>query len=280
MLGFALSSLGCGRSGSTGNPGAPSAVPPVSPPETLSVRILSGGTHQAVSGARVVIGGQEYSTDQNGFVPPLPRTSRGADVDVQEAGYLPRATQLGANNDQTVTLWPIANVAEADAIHHMVFGRTGRPDPDLFYPPNPGEFFLTIPSADSADTAVWAAWKAGAVDFGSTFGITYVFGTQFMYDQNEITVFFGPDYGCIPARLSGFCRASSSYMDFAVATDRATDPLTIRRVLASQFLGPNPFPGLLNPDAPADTLSPFEMQTIRMILQRPLKLRWPDNDRP
>ena len=67
---------------------------------------------------------------------------------------------------------------------------------------------------------------------------------------------------------------------FVPPTDRATDPFTIRRVLASQFLGPNPFPGLLNPDAPADTLSPFEMQTIRMILQRPLKTRWPDNDRP
>jgi len=100
-----------------------------------------------------------------------------------------------------------------------------------------------------------------------------------MYDQNEITVFFGPDHGCTPGSLSGFCRAHWAYMDFAVATARATDALTIRRVLASQFLGPNPLPGLLNPDAPADALSPFEIQTIRMILQRPLKLRWPDNDR-
>ena len=58
----------------------------------------------------MVIGEQEYSTDQNGLVPPFPKTSLGADVDVQEAGYLPRATRLSANNnDQTVTLWPIAN---------------------------------------------------------------------------------------------------------------------------------------------------------------------------
>jgi hypothetical protein len=277
VAGFvALTFLGCGRSESTGSPGAPTPVPPVSSPETVSVRILSGSTHQSVAGAHVVIDGQGYSTDQNGLVPPLPKTSLGADVDVQEVGYLPRATRLGANNyDQTVTLWPIANDAEADAIHRMVFGRMGQPD--LLYPPNPGEFFLTMPSADPA---VSAAWRAGAAEFGAAFGFAYVLGTQFMYDQNEISVFFGLDHGCTPASLSGFCRASRSYMDFAVATDRATDRITIRRVLASQFLGPNPLPGLLNPDAPDDTLSPFEVQTIRMILQHPRKTYWPDNDRP
>jgi hypothetical protein len=224
----------------------------------------------------VVIAGQEYSTDQNGRVPPLPNTSLGADVDVQAVGYLPRATRLDPyNHNQRVALWPIANDAEADAIHRMVFGRIGRSD--LLYPPNSGEFFLTIPSAD---TAVWDAWKPGAAGFGAAFGFRYVFGTQFMYDQNEISVFFGPDHGCTPPSFSGFCRASNSYVDFAVATERATDPITIRRVLAAQFLGPNPFPGLLNPGAPSDTLSPFEMQTIRMILQHPLTTRWPDDDRP
>jgi hypothetical protein len=273
LAGFvAWTCLGCSRS--TGNPGAPTLVPPVSLPQTVSVRIASGN-HQPVSGAHVVVGGQEYSTDQNGFIPPLPRTSLGADVDVQVAGYLPRATRLGAQNDQTVTLWPIANDAEADAVHHMVFGSTGG-DPDLLYPFYSGPFFLTMPSAD---TDVRTAWKAGAVNFGSVFGITYVMETQFQYDENEISVSFGPDHGCMPASSSGLCRASIYYKDFAVATDRATDPVTIRRVLASLFLGPNPFPGLLNPDAPADTLSPFEMQTILMILQRPLKTRWPDNDR-
>jgi len=41
---------------------------------------------------------------------------------------LPRATRLGQQDDQTITLWPVANDAEADAIHQMVFGRTGQPD--------------------------------------------------------------------------------------------------------------------------------------------------------
>ncbi len=61
--------------------------------------------------------------------------------------------------------------------------------------------------------------------------------------------------------------------------EKALDPTTIRRVLASWFLGPNPLPGFMNPDAPADSLSPLEIQTIRMILQRTRKNRWPDDDR-
>ena len=61
--------------------------------------------------------------------------------------------------------------------------------------------------------------------------------------------------------------------------EKATDPETIRRVLASWFLGPNPLPGFLNGDAQAASLSPLEMQTIRMILQRRLNNRWPDSDR-
>jgi hypothetical protein len=272
-----LTFIGCGWSRSTGNPGAPTPMPPVLPPGTVSVKILSGNDHQAVSGAHVVISGQEYSTDQNGFVTPLPKTSAGADVDVEAVGYLPRATRVDSNRNQTITLWPIAGDAEADAIRHMVFGRFGKPD--LLYAFYlSGAFYLTIPSADDA---TWAAWKAGAADFGSMFGINYVIGSQEWLDQNEIVVVFGTDHSCTPAPLSGFCWITpNSYKDFAVATDRATDPVTIRRVLASQFLGPNPFPGLLNSGAPADTLSPFEMQTIRMILQRPLpQLHWPDNDR-
>jgi hypothetical protein len=57
------------------------------------------------------------------------------------------------------------------------------------------------------------------------------------------------------------------------------DPLTIRRVLASWFLGPDPLPGMLNPEAPAESLRSLEAQTIRMILRRTLRNRWPDDDR-
>jgi hypothetical protein len=102
-------------------------------------------------------------------------------------------------------------------------------------------------------------------------------------DEPEVKVGFGRQGGgaaCAPVPAWGFCREPYPYYKiFTVATEKSVDPATIRRVLASWFLGPNPLPGLMNPRAPADVLSPLELQTIRMILQRPLKNRWPDDDR-
>jgi hypothetical protein len=64
-----------------------------------------------------------------------------------------------------------------------------------------------------------------------------------------------------------------------VLPKKALDPATFRRVLASWFLGPSPLPGFMNADAPADDCSPLEIPTIRMILQRSKRNRWPDDDR-
>jgi hypothetical protein len=271
LAGLAAAVSSCGSSPasptSTNARSAPSSVPATQ----FSLQILSGSTHQPLPGAHVVIGGQEYTTDQNGSVTPI-RINE--EIDIQAAGYLPRASRI-VTERQGVTLWPVANDAEAEAVHRMVFGR--RNAADLLYPFDPSEFYVTIPSASDE---VRRAWQAAAADFGSVFQLNYVMESQFQYDTNEIEILFGADQKCTPSPTLGFCKIPSAYMVFAVPDDRATDPTTIRRVLASLFLGPNPFPGLLNPDAPGDTLSPFEMQTIRMILQRPGLTRWPDDDRP
>jgi hypothetical protein len=226
-----------------------------------------------VPGVRVVIGGQEYTTDENGIV-----TATGSDlsIDVEAAGYLSRMSSIGNEGNTSVTLWPVASDREAEAVRGMAFGQ--RSVPDLLTPLNPRDpFYVTIPSAPAE---VNQAWASAAVRFGSMFNLTYVVGPVFQYETNEIEVTFGADRGCTPSPVTGFCRLPNrSYTLFAVSDDRATDPSTIDRVLASLFLGPNPLPGLLNANAPADSLSPFEIQTIRMILQRPRKTRWPDNDR-
>jgi hypothetical protein len=271
LAGLAAAVSSCGSS-----PASPTSTDPRSPPSSVpatrfSVQILSGSTHQPVPGAHVVVGRQEYTTDQNGSVTPI---GSSADIDIQAPGYLPRVSRVGQTG-QNVTLWPVADDAEAEAVHRMVFGR--RNAADVLYPFYPGGFYVTIPSASDE---VRRAWQAAAADFGSVFQLNYVMESQFQYDTNEIEILFGADQKCTPSPTLGFCKIPSAYMVFAVPDDRATDPTTIRRVLASLFLGPNPFPGLLNPDAPGDTLSPFEMQTIRMILQRPGLTRWPDDDRP
>jgi hypothetical protein len=161
-------------------------------------------------------------------------------------------------------------------VHGMVFGRRG--PGDLLSPFYGGRFILTLPDAPDD---VRSAWDAAAQEFGASFGITYEISSFFQYDANEMEVLFGADRGCAPSPVLGFCRVNpGGYMIFAVAPDRARDPLTMRRVIASLFLGFNPLVGLLNPNTPAETLSQFEIRTIRLILLKFQNTRWPDNDRP
>jgi len=104
--------------------------------------------------------------------------------------------------------------------------------------------------------------------------------TAFQYDSNEVSVVFGGAPRCEPVPTWGFCRVTDSpYETYQVALDKARDPVTIRRVLASRFIWANPLPGLMSLQAPANQLSEFEARTIRMILLRPLPNRWPDTDR-
>ena len=125
------------------------------------------------------------------------------------------------------------------------------------------------------------AWQREGRAFGSTFGLSYQTSSSFQYEINEVAVRFRPasSASCVPVPAWGFCRDNPWYRSFTVLPDKAIEPVTIRRVLASWFLGPNPLPGLMNPEAPSDELSPLEAQTIRMILKRTKKNRWPDDDR-
>jgi hypothetical protein len=162
----------------------------------------------------------------------------------------------------------------------MVYGdRQVRPPFDL------SPILITVPEEgpDFWSSAVGRAWQAQALAFGARFGLEYAWSSSLEYMVNEMAVRFETSGACVPELAAGFCREQTPYppdfLEFVVRPERAGDPATIRRVLASVFLGPNPLPGLLNPDAPAEELSPLEEQTIRMVLLRRLPNRWPDTDR-
>ena len=251
---------------------------PGSPTVSYYVRIVSGADGSPVQGATVVIEGQTHQSDADGKVTVAAPFGAWA-TDVDAGGFLPRRTTAAAS--QTIALWPVANEVEANAVRAMVYARGGLSDGVLF-PPDSGPFYITMadPSFDRAN--VLRAWAEEAKAFGAMFGLAYQFPGNFQYETNEIEVTFDQGSGarCTPGAAWGFCRDPNlNYKTFVVAAAKAADPLTIRRVLASWFLGPNPLPGFMNPDAPADSLSPLELQTIRMILQRTLKNRWPDDDR-
>lgn len=238
---------------------------------------MSGATQLPVAGARVIIAGQEYSTDSEGVAQIPVAVATGADVDVEAQGFLPRTSTTSVAFH--FSLWPVADVQETDAVRQMAFNNVYG-SPDILYPFGHGNLYVTMPSASPE---LMSAWRAAAKSFGSLFGLRYVVGNEFQYVQNEVAVYIGDSaamLGCPASVTLGFCRGPSVDKTFSVVPDRAIDPVVINRVLASLFLAADPFPGLLNPFSPADTLTPFEEQSIRMILQHQYKTRWPDDDRP
>jgi hypothetical protein len=260
---------------------SPAAPSPSIPVERQPVQITSGADGTPVAGARVVIDYDEYYSGPNGQVEfdPYSGASTGASVDVDAPGFLPRKTRL--TSTRVVTLWPVASDAEAEAVHEMVY-RRGQAVDQVLTPVTAGlagePFYVTLPSGATSDTL--AAWTAEATGFGQPFGMRYQVMTAFQYDSNEVSVVFGGAPRCAPIPTWGFCRVTDSpYEIYQVALDKARDPVTIRRVLASRFIGANPLPGLMSLQAPANQLSEFEARTVRMILLRPLPNRWPDTDR-
>jgi hypothetical protein len=102
---------GC-DSGGTG-PASPSQVPVSAPTLTPSptkrlLVIVSGETGLPISGARVVVGGQEAVSDRNGEVSLTPPPRSYSLVDVVAEGYLDRQTLL-RRDDGRYTLWPAAS---------------------------------------------------------------------------------------------------------------------------------------------------------------------------
>jgi len=252
--------------------------PTSSPTSPLTFRIVSGPDQMPVRGAAVSIEGDGYVSDGDGYFTFAGEAGPrwGAALDVDAPGFLPRRTKI--DGDRVIGLWPVASDAEADAVRAMVYQRGG-PHGEVLFPPAPGVFYVTL-EGSSRDVSL--AWAAEATAFGSIFGLSYELSPSFQYETNETQVLFNaePATPCGPIAVWGFCRdPNMHYKIFRVLPEKATDPETIRRVLASWFLGPNPLPGFLNGDAPAASLSSLEMQTIRMILQRRLTNRWPDSDR-
>ena len=282
VAGLALCAVACGEGEAGRTPTG--ATPPDPLAKFQPVRIVSGADLGPVSGAAVVIEGSPYVTDPKGEVVPggSSGAESGASIDVDAPGFLPRRTRI--DGERRVTLWPVANDAEAEAVRRMVYRRIG-PE-EVLYPPEPGLFTVSLDFWEGWDAEAWDAWRAETAAFGARFDRSYALQdldcTYGCDHPNGLFVHIAEAGLCDTLPAWGFCPEpilNPRARGYTVRPGVARDPRTARRVLASWFLGPNPLPGLLNPEAPAGDLSPLEVQTIRMILQRRLPNRWPDTDR-
>lgn len=261
-------------------PPPPPAPVPTPPPagmiDTRTVAVVSGADGAPVVGATIRIGGATYVTDAAGH-PGDGEQYRPHDshVDVEAEGFLRRETI--ASYDQRLILWPAGNEQEREAIRRMVYARdglvTGAWNGFIDYP-------LTV-SAEGLPPGGSKVWSEVIAEISRTLPVKIEFYSNFQYDPNEVNMRILADPPqCTPVVSWGFCRDSNpNYELYWMPLERTTDPQAVKRLIFSFFLGANPLLGFMNVESPADTLSPLELQTIRMLMQRPRKNRWPDSDR-
>jgi hypothetical protein len=242
-------------------------------PKGPILQVMAGALDDAVvETGTVTVAGGTYSIGQRGLLVGAPASlAIGEPVEVEAPGFLPRRTRVPSNG--IIRMWPIAGDAEREAVRKMVYQWAG--PVELFDPPQrTSPFTLTLLGATAEQKN---AWIKEAATFGAEIGVVYIVADFFQYDADELAVEFVGGQ-CTPDPLLRFCRDGRNYKAFRISPDAALDPLTIRRVLASWFIGPNPFPGLVSPTSPEPSLSPFERQTIGMMLVRDKRNRWPDDD--
>ena len=91
---------GCGSDPPTAPP-RPSAS--TAPPVLL---VVSGETLEPVAGARLIVGGTEYTTGPDGRVTLLSSPGAGALVDILAPGFFDRQTTVGRAQNGRYTVWP------------------------------------------------------------------------------------------------------------------------------------------------------------------------------
>jgi hypothetical protein len=265
--------------------GAKELATPTAPPTAVSTvptgtfdlgifRIVSGADQSPIEGAAVLVDGAAYTSRSDGRLSDRSvYVARTAAIDIDAPGYLPRRSLLAHAAD--LALWPIEGDDEKEATRQMVYERDGVMR-DLFIPAERPIYVTT-----SLAPEILNIWKDVANQLAPKLGVVFEFAAFMQYAQNEmlVSVDKGGQARCSHVPAWGFCWEPSPYPTVTVLQDRLTDRTTIARVLVSFFLGANPLPGFMNAQAPADSLTPLEGRTVRMILQRPHKNRWPDTDR-
>jgi hypothetical protein len=256
----------------------PTAPPPVQDaPTPVTIRIVSGDNFSPVEDATVSTSSERRGTNHLGEVMLSTTVGDAAlALDIDAPGFLPRRTRL--NMGPVFSLWPVNDDVEAQATRAMVYGRPA-PFGEILMPVDQASPYFVSLSGDGIGTDLLSAWASEAQALSVIMGVTFEVSGRFRYETNEISVRFGEGTGCTALPAWGFCLRPPPYKTFEVRPALARDPQTIRRVLASAFLGANPLPGFMNAEAPSDTLTRFELLTIQMILQRRLPNRWPDSDR-
>jgi hypothetical protein len=261
-------------------PFVPATSAPIIAAQTVAV--TDGWTGAPVPGARISMNGTELVTTANGTVPVTIAAGQCQPMDIVATGFLHRRTCARPS----VTLWPIANDAEAAATHEAAF----------LYPDrliDQSQAVNDIPVVLAANLAsrpeVTSAWNTAAAELMSATGnkLSVRFAQTVPYDEGFVVSMAPPSPPCRhywfewQFAIAGFCwEPTRDYFvqDITVDPSLVDHPdVALRALLYAFTLRPHQLPGLMNATRPATELSPFERKTLHMMgLRWPTPVTWPD----
>lgn len=271
---------------SAASPATPSPVPqpsasPAPSPVPVSIQLVSGWDHAPVADAEVWINDKLYTTTANGVVDAAVQADRA--ISVRVSGYLTRLTRARV---EAITLWPVANQAEADAILGLLYDwydivplRHAVPKLEIQFDEN-----LLSQVETSTLESVWRGAEDQIADL--TEGrIRFVASGDPAEGRIRISLrSCGTETICPRLPPYGFGDDPTDRRDFEISLGSPgaaqTPAVALRACIlaAIEFKGGvirSPIPGLLNGGS---ELSDFERRLVRMASLRSTGNRWPDSD--
>jgi hypothetical protein len=292
LLAIALLALSCGD----GSPTTPTSRLHRSSglPARTVVTVVSGETGEPLAGARVVVAGTSYATDEAGQLALREWVRDGAEVDVEAPNCLPRQTRVRAG-DTRLTLWPDHAELPAEYTKKLVYTASTVHDaaslvPLDRLPPRVHALSLAPSAALEADPRALAAHHQAADHFNAAVGGGTVFSVGQGADMTVPTRIDTDDPSCEGrhGRLLARTWVSEHEVTRAEIVFCSEVPTRAPAAIAHELghifgLAHSPDPReIMHPfhgASDAGGFSPREALVMRLLHLRRGGNTWPDNDR-
>lgn len=285
----------CG--GGDRSPAAPAPPPTNGLGAGTTLAVVSGETGAPVSGARLILGGRELSSDASGHVTLPQRVDFNTPFDVLATGFVDRQTLLRAPGTAPLALWPKNSSTGLDEHFSatLVYTETGDAAvtgaaPLLRHAETTTQVFLVPAPEVLADADALARLELGAAQVTAALGgrVVYTVAPEAPTTAVRFSVSFNPaDASCAGARAFTRWRTRGSELVGGEIVSCVIDALYTSTVTheLGHSVGLQHAPGELDVMAPffsrrrSQDFTPREALAMRLMLTRRAGNRWPDNDR-
>lgn len=285
----------CGDDGPSSPTPTPSAATTTAPASTV-LTIVSGETSEPVEGARVLVGGESFVTDESGRA-QVGALRPGENLDILAEGFFDRQTLYRSSSEPKLSLWPLASDTglTQDLTQRLVytgFGRDAvRGELPLRRPPLGEAIQIFVDPEIAGDPRVTRVVEGSIAAMRAALHDRLAFVVTASAPVRGVVwhVFIDPDAVDSEFIATTELRFENREVVGAELGFRRLDDLVDNERLMTNNMG-NAF-GLTHSFDVNDRMyydwwrrrpndfSPKESLVMRLMLERPAGNRWPDNDR-